>query len=150
MHEAGHALLAFLCGRQLELVTIIAEGDKHGRVSYASLEGDRKEREATEELIRIALAGRAGEKALTGRWNLVGIADDWPSAAELARTFLAEDQVLAYLREIEVAVAEVLRQPAHRAALKSLVAALLHKQTLDGLEAERIIREALATEKAGS
>lgn len=142
MHEAGHALMAFLCHRPLTFVTIVPGEKGNGRTCYASRETDRKESAATEELIKISLAGRAAEKAITGRWNLVGIAHDWPLADELARLFLAEEQVVDYLRQLEVIVAELLEQPLHRAALIALVKVLIVKETLDGPEAEHVIREA--------
>ncbi len=90
-HEAGHALLSWLCGEKPSYVTIVSRGDHGGYMQHASQE-DKMGYTRKELLnrIRVALGGRAAELVCYGAENGVttGASGDLRTATSLAQRML--------------------------------------------------------------
>ena len=90
IHEAGHALTAALCSRDIKIASILRRGNALGLVSH----GDAEERQLKTpseagDLIAIALAGRAAEIQELGEASS-GIASDLAAATTLASQLVGQ------------------------------------------------------------
>jgi cell division protease FtsH len=88
VHEAGHALVAALTGRDIHLASILRRNGALGLVAHGDVD-ERFLRTPTElsELIAVAMAGRAAEIQEYGEASS-GIASDLASATTLAATMV--------------------------------------------------------------
>jgi cell division protease FtsH len=158
-HEAGHALMSHLMGdlMPVQKVTIVGRGDSLGLAYYLPSE-DRylHTKEELEDVMKVALAGRAAEELVFGRVTN-GAANDLEKVTDIARrmvfefgmsemaqsrTMRADNYALSeetkrmrdseQARLTDQAYAESLRLLAkHRSALDRLTAALLEKETIE-------------------
>ena len=78
-HEAGHAVIAHVCGSRVKRATIKPEGDCLGRVIHSFPLGGDPESEMTagmvdkiERRILFLFAGQSAEQQAAGRYNWVG------------------------------------------------------------------------------
>ncbi len=90
IHEAGHALTAALCSRDIKIASILRRGSALGLVSH----GDAEERQLKTpseagDLIAIALAGRAAEIQELGEASS-GIASDLAVATTMASQLVGQ------------------------------------------------------------
>jgi ATP-dependent Zn protease len=90
IHEAGHALVAALAGREVRLVSILRRGSALGIVAHGDAE-ERHLRTPSEgiELIAIAMAGRAAEIQEFGEASS-GIASDLATATTMAAQLVGQ------------------------------------------------------------
>ena len=90
VHEAGHALVAALVGREVRLVSILRRGSALGVVSHGDAE-ERHLRTPSEgiELIAVAMAGRAAEIQEFGEASS-GIASDLAAATTMAAQLVGQ------------------------------------------------------------
>src|SRR5579862_4263540 len=89
-HEAGHALMSHLVGREPQKATIIARGTALGYVFHLSDEERYLEtKEELLDLMVVALAGRAAEETVFGRVTN-GAANDLEKVTEIARSMVFE------------------------------------------------------------
>ena len=174
IHEAGHALVAVLTGRQIRVASILRRAGALGLVSH----GDAEERylktpsEGT-DLMALALAGRAAEIQEFGEASS-GIASDLAAATTLACQLVGALGACDSLISLEAAtmpggnlVAKVLAdEPSrtkaeallataadraacmvleYREALMSIAAALCEHDELDGSQINHIVTAALTT-----
>jgi cell division protease FtsH len=158
-HEAGHALIAQLMGdlMPVQKVTIVGRGEALGLAYYVPSE-DRylHTKEELQDVMKVALAGRAAEELVFGRVTN-GAANDLEKVTEIARrmvfeygmsdlaaarTMRADNYALSEetkrLRDSEQArltddaYEEALRLLVkHRVPLDRLANALLEKETID-------------------
>jgi ATP-dependent Zn protease len=173
VHEAGHALVASLVGREVRLASILRRGAALGLVSHGDAE-ERHLRTPTEgeELIAIAMAGRAAEIQEFGEASS-GIASDLAAATTMAAQLVgqlgAADTLLSldaavipgggnlvakvFADEVSRAKAEAILASAadraacmvleHRDALVGLADALCTNDELAGDEVSRIVTASL-------
>ena len=90
IHEAGHALVASLVGREVRLASILRRGSALGLVSHGDAE-ERYLRTPSEggELIAVAMAGRAAEIQEFGEASS-GIASDLAAATTMAAQLVGQ------------------------------------------------------------
>lgn len=89
-HEAGHAVAAYLCGkdRKLEVLSIIKRRGSLGLLAHSDLEERfTKTRSELEARLRIMLAGMAAEEIFYGESG-TGPASDLEAATELAASMV--------------------------------------------------------------
>ena len=94
-HEAGHAIAAFELGVPFREVSIAATTDSWGHLLSTPLrlrEPDvytmsPRTRDRLERRIIVGLAGREGNRLLTGRYDHRGAGNDYQQAGEIARSF---------------------------------------------------------------
>jgi ATP-dependent Zn protease len=176
VHEAGHALVASLVGRDIRIASVLRRGAALGLVAHGDPE-ERHLRTPTDgyELIAVALAGRAAEIQEFGEASS-GIASDLAYATTLASQLVGQLGAVDTLISLEAAampgtgnlVAKVLadetsRQKVenilesaadrvacmvleHRAALIDIADALCANDELNGDEVGRIVTSALAND----
>jgi cell division protease FtsH len=169
IHEAGHALLASLFGRDIRIASILRRGSALGLVAHGDAE-ERHLRTGSEgrDLIAIALAGRAAEMQEFGEASS-GIASDLMAATTIASQLVGQLGGGDSLISLEAAampgnlVAKVLADEAsrkkvdsildgeadhaaclvleHRDGLLRLASALLERDELTGAEVHRIVAD---------
>ena len=129
VHEAGHALLAELCGRRVNVASILRRSDALGLVSHV----DSEERhlhtpEQAMQLIRIALGGMVAEELELGEASS-GITADLAAATTIAAQLVGAMGAGGSRLSLEAAhvpgaanlVAKVLADEASRAAAERIV-----------------------------
>ena len=82
-HEAGHAVIAIITGRNVNKVSIIPGGNKLG-VCKMSKGRKKASPDALEAELLILLAGMAAEGRKSGKYNMQGAAGDLRDAEKLA------------------------------------------------------------------
>jgi cell division protease FtsH len=170
-HEAGHALVGVVCAPEdgLHKVTIQPRGQAMG-VAFFSPDSDRQlyRRSYLEGQIVKGLAGRAAEELIFGRNDVTsgaghdliqvnGIArkmvyqlgmgsatgllihDGQPGALSPEAHARMDREVAEILERLYDVARETLR--INRAALEALAGALMERETLDGVEAIRLMEE---------
>lgn len=174
VHEAGHALLAALAGRDVRIASILRRSGSLGLVSHGDAE-ERYLRTPTEavELMAIAMAGRAAEIQEFGEASS-GIASDLAAATTIAAQLVGMLGAADSLLSLEAAdvpmagnlVAKVLSDDAsrakadsfmnaaadraacavleHRGALLALADALCDNDELNGDDVHAIVAGAMA------
>ena len=129
VHEAGHALLAELCGRRVNVASILRRSDALGLVSHV----DSEERhlntpEQAMQLIRIALGGMVAEELELGEASS-GITSDLAAATTIASQLVGAMGAGGSRLSLEAAhvpgaanlVAKVLADEASRAVAERIV-----------------------------
>ncbi len=181
-HEAGHALMSHLMGDTLPVhkATIVSRGDALGfTFNLPSEDRYLHTREELVDMMKIFLGGRAAEQVVFGRVtngaanDLERVTDiaramvfEWGMSEEVSsRTMRADNYALSeetkrlrdsqQARLTDEAYAETLRLlEKHRAALDSVAAALLEKETLVREELEALLAdveaESTSTETVGT
>ena len=129
IHEAGHALIATLSGRDIRIASILRRGAALGLVSHGDAE-ERHLRTPSEgaDLIAIALAGRAAEIQEYGDASS-GIAADLAYATTVAAQLIGQLGAADTLISLEAAsvpmagnlVAKVLSDPPARAKMENIL-----------------------------
>jgi ATP-dependent Zn protease len=150
-HEAGHALLAYLLGGEVRLVTIEPDDD-----DGPEREGDTQvlwrdagtAREFARKAVQVSLAGPVAEMIYTGdvfHPGLVGEwAADWKDAWEAAIPLYADErQRLEFLERMSIQLYQRLRNDELWAALAALADHLLAHETLEGEQVEEIVEDCL-------
>ncbi len=152
-HEAGHAVVAFLLRRRIiRKVTIVPEGDTLGHICRSvdkgfnpewdtGLEAERK----LKKEIMICFAGDVAESILRKRAPRVEkSSSDTGSVVDLALYLLGDPvEVGLYLSWIVYHTKNLLRRPAHWAAVEAVALSLLEKKELNQKEVYRTIKDAI-------
>lgn len=157
VHEAGHAVMAWILGRQIDRITILGRGEAGGYVQSGRSEDlALLTKDDIMEDVIIALGGRAAEVAVYGTPSL-GAQNDLEQAGQwvvqaVAHWALADDTtglvvgrlvreqdrdraVRAWIDEAWKRTEGLLGQ--YRSLHAALVEQLLEKETLDGEEAHQ-------------
>ena len=170
-HEAGHALICWMCGEKPAYLTIVARGDHGGYMQHASNEdkGIYTRREIMHK-IRTSLGGRAAELVYYGAEDGVstGASGDLYSATRLAKSMMCrygmdESVGLSYIDPTESSsTADLVRERVNailkeeldaavktidenRAAIDAMVDALMDKNHLKETEIDGIFSKTVKT-----
>jgi Peptidase family M41 len=163
IHEAGHAVMAYLCGRRLGTISVVPHGEILGQLDYRGFTGfpahalaDARARRKLESEIMIALAGVAAEQLRRSpidprsRGNSprgiirAGAVADLQRALDLAVTVIADlEEATAFVNWLFVRSRNRLRdrKPAH--ALAAVAAKLPERGALTGRELRALLRRSL-------
>jgi ATP-dependent Zn protease len=149
-HEAGHAVMAELCGRQVTEVEIVGDREHTGSVHSLAFppdpgEGGVSEAEAEdiERQLKIILAGTVAEAMLSGREDWDETSGDLDAAVRLAMRLVDDcEEVLPLLGEIRIGVERDLE--AHWSAVEALADELMRSKTLTGTEVRKLLAPLLA------
>lgn len=147
LHEAGHALMAALVGRDVKLASVLRRSGSLGMVAH----GDVDERflrtpSETRDLMAIAMAGRAAEIQELGEAS-GGVAADLATATELAAELvgvIGAGNSLLSLHAVQVEgadnmVAKVMRDAPARAAADEMLHAAADRAACTMLEHRRAL-----------
>jgi hypothetical protein len=159
-HEAGHAVMAHLCGRRLTLVEI--DGDRHRRGSCTFVQPSPDPEESVESLVPCVhlerellclCAGMVCEQILcedeprpSEGWNN-GCWDehsrDLGQAIHLALQIVGRcDRVLPYLEAVHEHVHELMLR--HWSAVEAVAAELLSRRRLHGFYVHRMVASSIS------
>jgi hypothetical protein len=145
-HEAGHAVMAELCGRQVTEVEIVGDRDHSGMVRSLAFPPDRAagvpaedQTEDVELQLKIILAGTVAEAMVSGREDWDETSEDLDAAVGLAMRLVDDcEDVLPLLADIRSDVERDLR--GHWAAVDALAAELLIRKALTGSEVRNLLQ----------
>lgn len=144
-HEAGHALMAELCGQQITGVEIVGDAEHAGSTEALRFHADPDEgadpRASSEEIecrLRCVLAGVVAESMVSGRPRWDDTSGDLDVAVRLAMKLVDDcEDVLPLLEEVGADVGAELER--RWAAVELLAAELLEHKRLSGPEVRRIL-----------
>ena len=138
-HEAGHAVMAELCGRLLTEVEIVGDREHAGSVqSRAFNPSPEAEAEDVERHLKIILAGTVAEAMVSGRQGWDETSEDLDAAVRLGMRLVDDcEDVLPLLESLGAQVERDLH--AHWQAVEMLAAELLDRKTLTGSEVRKLL-----------
>lgn len=139
-HEAGHALMAELCGQLLTEVEIIGDREHTGSVQSLAFPPNREaETEDIERHLKIILAGTVAEAMVSGRKGWDETSEDLDAAVRLGMRLVDDcEDVLPLLKDIGAGVERVLNR--HWPAVEVLAAELLDRKTLTGSDVRNLLK----------
>src|SRR6185295_11758132 len=133
-HEAGHALMAFLLGGEVRLVTIEPDNDdgpdRQGDTQVLWRRSGISDKEFAKKAVQVSLAGPVAEMIYSGDPYHPGLVAEWSAdwhVAWEAAVLLhpGEQQRLEYLEQVSIRLHHRLKQDDMWAALASLADNLL-------------------------
>lgn len=148
-HEAGHALMAFLLGGKVRLVTIEPDDDdgpdRQGDTQVLWRRSADTDEGFAKKAVQVSLAGPVAEMIYTGdpyHPSLVAEwAADWQEAWEAATPLHREERKrLEYLEQVSIQLYHQLKQDEMWAALAALADNLLAHETLEREQVEEVLR----------
>jgi len=146
-HEAGHALMAFLLGGEVRLVTIEPDHDdgpdRSGDTQVLWRRAGFSDREFAQCAVQVCLAGPVAEMIYSGDPYHPGLvaewAADWRQAWEAAAPLHPDQrQRLAYLEQISIQLYRWLKEDLWE-GLAALADNLLAHETLEGEQVAEIV-----------
>jgi len=142
-HEAGHAVMAELCGRLLTEVEIVGDREHTGSVQSLAFPPDPEaEAEDIERHLKIILAGTVAEAMVSGRQGWDEMSEDVDAAVRLGMRLVDDcEDVLPLLEDIGVDVERDLQR--NWSAVEMLAAELLARKTLTGSEVRKLLADLL-------
>ncbi len=148
-HEAGHAVIAIVVGRNVNKVSIIPGGNRLG-VCKMSKGRKKASQDVLEAELLILLAGMAAEGRKSGRYNMQGASQDLRDAEKLAlmRAGNAKQAGKVLKRTLDK-VHNLFDQTATWNATKSIAEALLKSESISGREADHLYKMAVELSKKG-
>lgn len=144
-HEAGHALMAELCGQQITHVEIVGDSEHAGTTEALRLLSDpdegadlRASREAVECRLKCVLAGIVAESMVSGRPRSDDTSGDLDLAVRLAMKLVDDcEDVLPLLEDVG---AELEAELGRRwSAVELLAGELLERKRLSGSEVRQLL-----------
>ncbi|HTR54197.1 MAG TPA: hypothetical protein VMJ10_26070, partial [Kofleriaceae bacterium] len=128
VHEAGHAVMAYLCRRRVGGASAVPHGGILGQLEYGGVTTfptswleDARARRKLENEIMIALAGLAAEYVQPGIVDHAGAAADLARALEIALPAISDpEEATAFINWLFVRARNRLREPSCRRAIKAL------------------------------
>jgi len=144
-HEAGHAVMAELCGRQVTEVEIVGDREHTGMVHSLAFPPDpadgaapEAENDDVERQLKIILAGTVAEAMVSGRQGLDETSEDLDAAVRLGMRLVDDcEDVLPLLSDIGADVERDLR--AHWPAVALLAEELINRKALTGSEVRKLL-----------
>lgn len=148
-HEAGHAVMAELCGRQVTEVEILGDREHTGSVQSLAFPPDpasgalsQAETEDVERQLKIVLAGTVVEAMVTGREDWDETSGDLDAAVRLAMRLVDDcEDVLPLLADIRADVERDLRR--QWTAVEAVAEALMQHKSLTGTEVRKLLAPSL-------
>jgi len=143
-HEAGHAVIAELCGRLLTEVEIVGDREHSGSVQSLSFTPDPgAEAEDIERHLKIILAGTVAEARVSGRQGWDETSEDLVAAVRLGMRLVDDcEDVLPLLKDIGADVERELGR--HWTAVEMLAVELLESKALTGSEVRKLLTPLLS------
>ena len=144
-HEAGHAVMAQLCGRQVTEVEIVGDREHTGMVHSLAFPPDPADGAATEaenddveRQLKVILAGTVAEAMVSDRQGWDETSEDLDAAVRLGMRLVDDcEDVLPLLSDIGADVERDLRR--HWSAVEMLAVELLDRKTLTGSEVRKLL-----------
>ena len=144
-HEAGHAVMAELCGRQVTEVEIVGDHGHAGMMHSFAFPPDSEdgatseaENDDVERQLKIILAGTVAEAMVSGRQGWGETSEDVDAAVRLGMRLVDDcEDVLPLLSDIGADVEQDLRR--HWSAVELLANELIVRKTLTGSEVRRLL-----------
>ncbi|MEX1311381.1 MAG: hypothetical protein AB1Z65_13240 [Candidatus Sulfomarinibacteraceae bacterium] len=144
-HEAGHAVMAQLCGQQITEVEIIGDDDHAGSVrSLRFLEEQPSEHDPAiptapiERRLLCTVAGMAAESMAGGRSVWDEGSEDLDAAVRLAMQVVGDcERVLPYLETVREHAEQLLR--VNWVAVERLAGVLVETRRLSGEEVRKLL-----------
>jgi len=151
IHEAGHAVMAYLCGRRIGAMSAVRHGEILGELEYRGFTSfparpldDARARRKLETEIMIALAGLAAEYLHRGPVDRRGAATDLQRALSIAQAATADpEEATAFVNWLFVRARNRLCVPACARAVKALAVELARQGSLTGAEVRALLRRSL-------
>ena len=153
-HEAGHAVACVEFEVPMDRVTIVAADGNLGHVEhdfrrmFEDVEGIDDERQRSEALAIIALAGAATEANRAGNdrdvnWDDEQYRPDVVQASRMLDSFSDhDDEFRAYFKYIAERTKSLVARPQFIAGVDALIEALMGRRELSGEEAANLVRAA--------
>jgi hypothetical protein len=147
VHEAGHALMAELCGQQIMSVEIVGDTEHAGTTEALRLLADPDEsvtssdaREAVECRLKCLLAGVVAESMVSGRRRWDDTTGDLDLAVRLAMKLVDDcEDVLPLLEDIAAELETELER--RWPAVDMLAGELLRRKRLSGSEVRQLLAQ---------
>jgi ATP-dependent Zn protease len=144
-HEAGHAVMAQLCGQQVTEVEIVGDDELSGSVrSLRFVEEDpalvdpNLPTAPVERRLLCTVAGMVAEAMVSGRDGWDDSSEDLDTAVRLALQVVGNcERVMPYLEQVRDHAEDVLRHS--WPAVEALASALVAKRRLTGDEVRRLL-----------
>lgn len=144
-HEAGHALMAELCGQQITMVEIVGDAEHAGSTRALRFDSDpaegvalRAELADVECRLKCVLAGVVAESMVSGRERWDDTTGDLDDAVRLAMKLVDDcEDVLPLLEDVGAELETELRS--HWPVLEVLANELLRHKRLTGPEVRRLL-----------
>ncbi len=148
-HEAGHAVMATILGRNIQKVTIKAGQIQAGgtRLGLCELSSGRRRssHDALEDEVLILLAGMVAEAKITGRYCHLGAAQDLRHAASLLRERAgSEDQAQRLQRRMLDKAEHLLSELGHSQAITNVAAELVERTKISGRAVRHIVNQSIS------
>jgi hypothetical protein len=141
-HEAGHAVMAELCGRHVTEVEIVGDHEHAGMVhslAFPSRPPDGEDPDEVERHLKIILAGTVAEAIVSGREGWDEGSEDLDTAVRLAMRLVDDcEDVLPLLAEIRDGLERELRD--RWTGVETLAAELLDRKALTGTEVRSLLQ----------
>ena len=151
-HEAGHAVMAELCGQHITKVEIEGDSEHSGSVQSLRFEPDPAEALSAEEQaasvearLKCVLAGTVAENMVSGvdRWD--ESSEDLDLAVRLAMRLVDDcEDVLPLLEDVREELRRELEE--NWGAVEALADELLARTSLDGAEVRKLLTPLLSTD----
>lgn len=139
-HESGHALVAWMLGARINLITLEPEKEdgpqKHGYTQILWRRDRMSDQEFAQKAVQVCLAGPVAEMIYSGDPYHPGFvaewAEDWREAWNAAAPLFGDERKrLTYLEQQVVELYHRLKRDDHWNALAALADNLLAHETLD-------------------
>ncbi len=141
-HEAGHAVMALLMGRNVHRVSV---KPKQSRLGECELRKDktRQTKDPIEADALIMLAGMVAESRFTGKYNAAAAQTDLQAVQKLAEFRGGGERQIAKLFRRWMDKAEhLLDQPPQRFAIDAITQQLIEREKISGRNALHHFKEA--------
>ena len=139
-HEAGHAVIALILGRPVQLVTVLPDKQRLGRCEFGK--GKTKPTDDwLEREILIALAGVAAEARHTGQYCWEGAQQDLRGVQQLAAMRAGDRKWERLSRRLLSKVEHLLEQPGHWQAVELIAAELIRCGEISGRAARHYFEQ---------
>jgi ATP-dependent Zn protease len=144
-HEAGHAVMAQLCGQQLTEVEIVGDEEHTGSVRslrFVDEEGSSRDpaipTAPVERRLLCTVAGMVAENLVTGHRELDESCEDLDAAVQLAMKVVGDcERVIPYLEVVREHTEDLLRR--NWDAVEALADALVERRRMSGEEVRRLL-----------
>ncbi len=147
-HEAGHAVMALLLGRQIQKITVTTANLQTGgrRLGICELKKGRAKqtKDWIEDEVLILLAGMVAEARFTGEYCPLGAGQDLRTVRHLLQTRAGNERQCERLERRALTKTEhLLSDPVATKAMECIAAELIDKNMISGRAAQHIYAQTL-------